>query len=158
MEKQKKINKIRILLYIIFIFIIIIDQVSKILIAQKSIILIPDFFSLIYTQDTGVVFGLLPNNLIIIIPANIVVLGLIIKFIKENKNTMNYPVTISLMLILAGGVSNFIDRIFRGYIVDFININLFTIPTFNIADISITIGIIILLISIIKQLFFNKKE
>ena len=158
MEKQKKINKIKILLYIIFIFIIIIDQVSKILIAQKSIILIPDFFSLIYTQDTGVVFGLLPNNLIIIIPANIVVLGLIIKFIKENKNTMNYPVTISLMLILAGGVSNFIDRIFRGYIVDFININLFTIPTFNIADISITIGIIILLISIIKQLFFNKKE
>lgn len=158
MEEQKKINKIKILLYIIFIFIIVIDQVSKILIAQKNIILIPDFFSLTYTQNTGVAFGILPSNLIIIIPANIVVLGLIIKFLRENKDTMNYPVIISLVLILAGGTSNFIDRIFRGYVIDFIHINLFNIPTFNIADISITIGIIILLIIIVKQLFFSKKE
>lgn len=155
---QKKISKIKVLLYIIFIFIIIADQVTKMLIVQKNIILIPNFFSLIYTQDTGVAFGLLPSKLIIIIPANIVVLGLIVKFLRENKDTMNYPIIISLVLILAGGTSNFIDRIFRGYVIDFIHINLFNIPTFNIADISITIGIIILLIIIVKQLFFSKKE
>lgn len=155
---QKKISKIKVLLYIIFIFIIIADQVTKMLIVQKNIILIPNFFSLIYTQDTGVAFGLLPSKLIIIIPANIVVLGLIVKFLRENKDTMNYPIIISLVLILAGGTSNFIDRIFRGYVIEFIHINLFNIPTFNIADISITIGIIILLIIIVKQLFFSKKE
>ena len=159
MKEQKRINKIKIIFYIVFVLIILIDQIAKLLIIQKNVIVIPNFLNLTYTQNTGVAFGILPNNLILIISANIVVLGLIIKFLRENKETMNYPVIISLMLILSGGVSNLIDRIFRGYVIDFIDINLFNFPVFNIADIFVTIGVLILIVIIIKQLFFsNNKE
>ena len=64
---------------------------------------------------------------------------------------------ISLILVLVGGFGNLIDRIFRGHVIDFININLFNFPVFNMADIYITVGAIILLIVIIKQ-FFIKNE
>ena len=159
MKEQKRINKIKIIFYIVFVLIILIDQIAKLLIIQKNVIVIPNFLNLTYTQNTGVAFGILPNNLILIISANIVVLGLIIKFLRENKETMNYPVIISLMLILSGGVSNLIDRIFRGYVIDFIDINLFNFPVFNIADIFVTIGVLIFIVIIIKQLFFsNNKE
>ena len=62
-------------------------------------------------------------------------------------------ILISLILIAAGGISNLIDRIFRGYVVDFIDVNFFNFPNFNVADISIIIGIGILLIVIIKSFF-----
>ena len=56
-----------------------------------------------------------------------------------------------LILILAGGMSNMIDRIFNGYVIDFIDVNIFNFPHFNIADISIVVGIIILFITIFKS-------
>ena len=155
---QKKINKIKIIFYILIVLIVVIDQVTKLLVIGKNIVLIPNFLSITYSQNTGVAFGILPNNLILIISANIVVLGLIIKFLRENKETMNYPVIISLMLILSGCVSNLIDRIFRGYVIDFIDINLFNFPVFNIADISVTIGIVVLFVVIVKQLFTKNEQ
>ena len=57
-----------------------------------------------------------------------------------------------MILILAGGIGNLIDRIFRGYVIDFIDINLFNFPNFNIADMSIVIGVIIIFIMIINSI------
>lgn len=76
--------------------------------------------------------------------------------LKENNEGLELGVLISLVLILAGGISNLFDRIFREYVIDFIDINLFNFPNFNIADISITIGIFLLGILILKNI--NQKE
>ena len=144
------------LIIIIGLIIILLDQITKILVINKNIILIPNLLSLTYTQNTGTAFGIGSNNAIIIIILNIIVLGVIIKFLKERKDDVEMNILISLILIASGGISNLIDRIFRGYVVDFIDVNLFNFPNFNVADISIIIGIGILLIVIIKS-FFSRK-
>ena len=144
------------LIIIIGLIIILLDQITKILVINENIILIPNLLLFTYTQNTGTAFGIGSNNAIIIIILNIIVLGVIIKFLKERKDDVEMNIFISLILIASGGISNLIDRIFRGYVVDFIDVNLFNFPNFNVADISIIIGIGILLIVIIKS-FFSRK-
>ena len=144
------------LIIIIGLIIILLDQITKILVINENIILIPNLLLFTYTQNTGTAFGIGSNNAIIIIILNIIVLGVIIKFLKERKDDVEMNIFISLILIASGGISNLIDRIFRGYVVDFIDVNLFNFPNFNLADISIIIGIGILLIVIIKSFFSGK--
>ena len=69
------------------------------------------------------------------------------------KNINNKIFVISLSLIISGALGNLIDRIFRGYVVDFISFTLFNkeMAIFNIADIFITIGVTILLVRIFKE-------
>ena len=134
----------------ILLIILLIDQLTKSILINKNISIIPNFLELNYTQNTGIAFGVGNKNILIIIILNILVLGVIIKFIKENE--LNNKILIPLFMVLAGGISNLVDRVFRGYVVDFISINLFNFPNFNIADISISIGILILIFVIIKKL------
>ena len=65
---------------------------------------------------------------------------------------------ISLLLILSGGIGNLIDRLFRGYVIDYIDINILDFPNFNIADISIALGIVLLIIYIIKTMLSDKNK
>jgi len=67
------------------------------------------------------------------------------------KNTLNLFDLYSYSFILGGTIGNGIDRIYRGFVVDFINLNIINFPVFNIADISIKIGFIILLYNIFKN-------
>ena len=60
-------------------------------------------------------------------------------------------------MILSGGIGNLIDRIVRGYVIDFIDVNLFNFPNFNIADISISIGIISLIFILCNSILKEKK-
>ena len=144
------------LLIILGIFISLLDQITKVILIGRNITIIPNILNFTYTENTGVAFGIGSSNLILIIISNIVVLGIIIKFIKERKEQVNFSILFSLVLILSGGIGNLIDRIVKGYVIDFIDVNLFNFPNFNVADISIIIGIGILLIVIIKS-FFSKK-
>jgi signal peptidase II len=138
---------------IIGIIIILIDQITKIILANKNIIIIPNILKFSYTENRGVAFGIGTGNIIIIILANIIILGIIIRFLKEKQEQINFKILFVLIMILSGGISNLIDRIFRGYVIDYIDINLFNFPNFNIADISITLGTITLIVIIIKSLF-----
>ena len=74
----------------------------------------------------------------------------------QNWKTQDYIFRFSLVLILSGAFGNFIDRVFRGYVIDFIDIYIsnYHWPAFNLADSSITIGFIIMMFNI---LFLNKK-
>ena len=146
----------KVVLIILGISIILLDQITKAILSGKNLIIIPNILNFTYTENTGVAFGIGSNNLILIIISNIVVLGIIIRFIKERKEQVNFSILFSLVLILSGGIGNLIDRIVKGYVIDFIDVNLFNFPNFNVADISIIIGIGILLIVIIKS-FFSKK-
>ena len=150
--------KKKIILAITSLTIILLDQLSKLLIIDKSINVIQNILSFTYTQNTGVAFGLIDNNLIFIILFNIVILGIIIKFLKENNENIDFVVLVSLILILSGGVGNLIDRLLRGYVVDFIKLEFINFPIFNLADISVTVGVFILIIVIVKQMIINKND
>lgn len=144
-------------LIILGICIILLDQITKVILIGKNITVIPNVLNFTYTENTGVAFGIGSNNLLFIIIVNIIVLGMIIKFIKEREEQVNFSILISLILILSGGIGNLIDRIVRGYVIDFIDINLFNFPNFNIADISISIGIISLIFILCKSILKEKK-
>ena len=135
----------------------LIDQLTNALVIEQNLIVIPNIINITYTENTGMAFGIGQNNLFFIIIINIIVLGIIIKLIKEKQEQIDLKILTSLILILSGGIGNLIDRIFRGYVVDFIDINFMSFPNFNIADISITVGILILIISIIKSMFQQEK-
>ena len=133
--------------YIIGIIIIIVDQLSKILIINKNKSIIPNFLEFNYTQNTGGAFGIGRMNLILIINI-LIIIGIIVFLIKENKKVTNY---IPFVILLSGSIGNLIDRLFRGYVIDFIDINIFNFPNFNIADVCILIGTIMIGICLIKN-------
>lgn len=123
--------------YIVGIIIIIIDQLSKMLIINKNISIIPNFLEFNYTQNTGGAFGIGKGNIILILSI-LIIIGTTTFLIKKNKKITNY---IPFVLIISGSIGNLIDRVFRSFVIDFIDINLFSFPNFNIADISIVFGI-----------------
>lgn len=133
--------------YIIGIVIVIIDQLSKFLVIDKNISIIPNFIEFNYTQNTGGAFGIGRINFILIISI-IIIIGIIVFLIKENTKITNY---IPFVLLLSGSIGNLIDRIFKGYVIDFIDINILDFPNFNIADISIVSGVIVLLYIILLK-------
>ena len=96
----------------------------------------------------GAAFGLGTIKIVTLI--NIVILMTMIVFMIVNRHQIKkyFPV----IVIIAGAIGNLIDRLFRGYVIDFIDIRLFDFPNFNIADILIVFGSIALLIIIFKVL------
>lgn len=145
-------NKIGIVIAVV---IILLDQLTKILMINKQLTIIPNLLEFTYTENTGVAFGIANSKIFLIILVSILILGIIVKFIKETQTDKN--ILLSLYFIIAGGISNLIDRIFRGYVIDFIDINILNFPNFNIADICITLGVFVLIFIIAKSLFKNEK-
>ena len=77
--------------------------------------------------------------------------ALTINYLIFRKNTLNPFELYSYSFILGGTIGNGIDRIYKGFVVDFINLNIINFPVFNIADISINIGFIFLIYNIFKN-------
>lgn len=144
--------KKKIIYYILSIVpIIVIDQIIKLFMINKNVI-INNFFSIKYTENYGIAFSLLQQKLIIIVISLILIISATIYIIKNIIKLSKIQV-ISISFVVAGGISNFIDRIFRGYVIDYIDINLFNFPVFNLADIFITFGVILF---ILKYIFTEK--
>jgi signal peptidase II len=144
--KLKKITKIS--LVIIFI-ILLIDQISKIIIntvVTSDINLISDILVITKVENKGIAFGLNKQNVINII-LTFLIIGLIIKYMIDQKANLSTKTVVFLDLILAGGISNLLDRIFKGAVFDFIKIGDF--PVFNIADCCIVIGWLLFVINFI---------
>lgn len=86
------------------------------------------------------------NKQIIIIIANIIIIYLLLNFLIKNYKNLVEKVKLFIILIISGGISNLIDRTFRGYVVDYIDINqIINYPIFNIADIFIVLGIALII-------------
>jgi len=142
-------NKTLICAIIISVILLIIDQITKLIVINENVnlVVIPRLLELNIVQNTGGAFGIGEGNIGMFIITNIIVLGLIIRFICIQKDFMNKPTLYILFIILAGGFGNVIDRLFRGYVVDFINIfPVIDFPRFNFADMCITLGWIGLMI------------
>lgn len=150
----KKIDKKDILIIVITVLIILIDQLAKFFIIKNlynnSKVIINGVLNFTYVENTGGAYGIGNNNIIFYILINVIVIGLLAKFILSKKEEVNKFVLISMSLIMAGGIGNLIDRIYRGYVIDYIDINpLFKYPIFNFADICIVLGIIYIGINLI---------
>ena len=136
----------------VFIFLICSDLFSKFLVQNylylNQSIKISDTFDLVYVQNYGVSFGLFSGNiyyLFIVIIGLIIVIFVIYLMIAAEKKLEKY----AYFLIITGALGNIIDRALNSYVVDFISLHYksFYWPAFNLADIYITIGIIMLLMS-----------
>ncbi len=137
---------------IILILIIAIDQITKIFMINKQIVLIPNFLNLDYLENKTNMFGVRNTNIWIVSIEIFVVCAIILKLIHERKDEINAKTLIGLDFILAGGISNLIDIIFRGFVIDFIHVNILKFPIFNIADICVTLGVFFLIILSIKNI------
>ena len=133
---------------LVILILIMIDQVIKGVILNNDIE-ISSNIKIEYIQNFGGAFGIGGNSTVFFILVNTVVLGIIIKFIYSQRDRVDRKTLLSFTLILAGGFSNLIDRIVWGYVVDYIEItNYFKFPVFNIADIYIVVGWIMLFVCI----------
>ncbi len=135
------------------IILIFIDQIIKYLVHNyiiSDIVIINNFFSITNLSNYGAAFGILSNNIYFLIFISLILIYFIISEIKKNNNK---GYIISLLMILGGALGNLIDRIFRGYVVDYLSFELFSIsfPVFNFADMLITFGTIYLIYMIIKE-------
>lgn len=150
LHRRDRVMKKRYLKMIIIILILImIDQAAKGIIVNNDIEILSNI-KIECIQNFGGAYGIGGDSTVFFILVNIVVLGIIIKFICSQKDRVDRKTLFSLILILAGGFSNLIDRIVWGYVVDYIDItNYFEFPVFNIADIYIVMGWIMLFICII---------
>lgn len=145
MIKQK--NKKIICGVIVIIVLLALDQIAKQIVSMSNanITIIPNILTIQTIHNSGGAFGVAQGNIVMFIVTNLVVLGLIIRFIYLQKDFMDKTTLYTLCVILAGGFGNLIDRVIRGYVVDFINLfPTLNLPIFNIADIYITTGWIVL--------------
>ena len=149
------INKIQTKIYFLSlsICIVLIDQFTKYLMFyNKNLFINKDFllFKLDFVKNYGAAFNIFSGSRIFLSLISIIFSILLIYLILR-KNTFNSFDLYSYSFILGGTIGNGIDRIYKGFVVDFINLNIINFPVFNIADISINIGFIILMYNIFKN-------
>lgn len=132
---------------------VILDQIVKYLIISKCTLykknpVIDGFFNITYVQNRGAAWGILNNNIILLVVITVLALGLICSFIFKESNIKKLDIILYGML-LGGIIGNFIDRIFRGYVIDFLDFIIFgyDFPVFNIADMLIVISVGIMIIT-----------
>ena len=143
-EKKHRRKILKIVLITVLILVVI-DQVTKFAFVNKTIEVIPNVLKFNTVQNRGGAFGVGQNSTFSFIVANIIVLGIIFKFIHMQAKQLNKRTILALSLVLGGGISNLIDRLFKGYVVDFIDINaIFKFPNFNLADVYIVVGFVLL--------------
>jgi signal peptidase II len=152
------------LFYFLFIlFWILIDQATKLIVAQsfnlyKSVRIISGFFNITVIHNRGAIFGFFSQTgsqlvYVLLTLASFAALGLVVYYFFKTPPTERL-MKISLSLVLAGALGNLIDRIFRGYVIDFLDfyVKRWHWPFFNVADSCITIGACLLIL-----VFFRRK-
>ncbi len=135
-------------------YIVLLDQVSKFLVLntlgfERSKIIIPNLLNFTLVKNRGAAFSLLSNYTslltVISILASLLLITIILKFPPRSHSNL-----IGLAYLLGGTLGNGIDRCFKGYVLDFLELIPINFPIFNVADISINIAIICFVIDIIK--------
>ena len=149
------INKIQTKIYFLSlsIFIILIDQFTKYLMFyNKKLFINKDFllFKLDFVKNYGAAFNIFSGSRIFLSLISIL-FSILLIYLIFRKNTLNSFDLYSYSFILGGTIGNGIDRVYKGFVVDFINLNIINFPVFNIADLSINIGFIFLLYNIFKN-------
>ena len=148
-------------IFSLIIILILADQLTKLwalaeLRGSEGISVITGVFELQYLENRGAAFGILQNHQVLFLLITVlaaVLLTYIYARIPDNKKYI--PLRICYVLLMAGAFGNMIDRAFRGYVVDFFYFKLIDFPIFNVADIYVTVTMVLLMGLI---LFYYKEE
>ncbi len=141
-------GKVKIILLdlLLFILLIVADQVTKYLAivylkGQEAIDLIDGVLELQYLENRGSAFGMLQNQKVFLLFVGVLFMAVLLFFvIKMPAEKKFIPANIVFTMVMAGGIGNMIDRIRFDFVVDFISFVLINFPIFNVADIFIVIG------------------
>jgi signal peptidase II len=141
------------MIFIIVITILFLDQLAKFLVTKnlilhQSIPVINGIFHITLVNNRGAAFGLLKNQLYLFILTSISAIILIAIDLKQRHGRRLDIYTLALSFILAGALGNLIDRLFFGYVIDFLDFRIW--PVFNVADSAITVGAVMLGWTILK--------
>ena len=155
------------LLIIFIIFLLVVaDQATKFLMLtwlkpQGQVELIPGFMRLRFVLNDGAAFSMLKNGrwLFVIVTGVLIIacfVALFSRSIKERIPALHSPfLKTCLVLISSGGLGNLIDRLFRGQVIDFIEPTFVNFAVFNVADIFVTCGAIMIIIYLVYDIFFE---
>ncbi len=136
--------------FILFIILTAFDQGTKLwvrntLMNNDPIQIIPDVFSLQYHENTGAVWGIMSGKVQFLSIFTFIILAFIVYlYFKIPEDKKFNPMKLISVFIIAGAIGNLIDRVFLGYVVDFIYFELINFPLFNIADSYLTVSCIVL--------------
>ena len=138
------------------VLLIVIDQASKIFVDKymifgDSLPIIENFFHITYVQNRGIAFGIFQGKVDVISVATIIaIIGIIVYFLKNVKKS-NFFEKMAYIFIISGAIGNMMDRLLRGYVVDMIDFRGIWSFVFNIADIYINLGVILLLLDLLLK-------
>lgn len=150
--------------YLIALFIIAIDQFTKYLIVKnmelgESIPIIQNFFYITSHRNRGAAWGILQDQMWLFYIITVIVVIIVIYYLEKHAKG-KILLQLSLAFILGGAIGNFIDRLFRKEVVDFLDTYIFSydFPIFNIADSALTIGVGFMFIQLILETKEEKKN
>ena len=149
------------MIYIVLILILVgADQLSKYLIDTtmfegETLPLVSNFFHITYVKNRGIAFGLFQGKLDIIGVATIIAIVAIAYFLYKERKKMSIIEQLGFIYILAGAIGNMIDRVARGFVIDMIDFRGIWAFVFNLADVWINIGVLLILL---EYFFDNKKK
>ena len=132
--------------------------IDKLMNVGESIKVINNFIYITYTHNTGAAWSILEDQRILLLIISAIALYLINMFM--NKEKLNKVDSLAYGMIIGGIVGNLIDRVIRGYVIDFIHFKFFgyDYPVFNLADTFIVVGIIILMIITIRKEYHERSK
>jgi len=131
-----------------------IDQAIKYFVVQdlmpvKEVKVIDGLFSLVYVENRGVALGMMQDHVWLFAVITVLLIAVLLFFIISKKFTGKLFI-ISTMLLIGGGIGNFADRVTKGFVVDYLSVSFFP-PVCNFADYCITVGAVLLIISMIMS-------
>ncbi len=139
--------------YILALFVILIDQFTKWLIVTKmdiyeQIPIIDQFFYITSHRNAGAAWGILQGQMVFFYIITVLVIIGIVYYMQRYARNFTL-LAIGLGLVLGGAIGNFIDRLFRKEVVDFLDVMIFSYdyPIFNIADSALVIGVICIVVA-----------
>ena len=142
---------------IIILVLTLLDQVSKHLVltylkGENDISLISGVLQLRYIENRGMAFGLFEGKIPVFVILCLLFFCLFVYVYARIPRTRYYlPLAVTSVIMVSGALGNFIDRVFRGYVVDFIYFSLIDFPVFNMADIYVVCsGILLFLLVCFK--------
>ena len=137
------------------VMLILLDQLSKQWIVNHIPLnairkCVPGIFSLTYLRNYGAAFSILQNQQWFFTVITLAVGGAACYYFIKNING-NFWFLFGLLLIISGGIGNFIDRLRLGYVIDMVHLDFMNFAIFNVADSYLTVGVMILFIALWKE-------
>jgi signal peptidase II len=134
--------------------VLILDQFSKLFFwhLAKNFDVIDGIFRITLVKNSGAAFGMLQGGRVFLIIASVIA-SLAIIFLSERMREEDFAKRVFLGMILGGAVGNLVDRIYPGYVIDFIDMGIGTYrwPVYNIADAAVTVGGVLLILNFSRK-------